>query len=426
MNRRRSTDRLRAISDSRPLHVLVLGNGVPLRPVLEALNGARYRTSPVRSIEDALERSNAEPCDLLLLDLNATGPAGVDVVQRLRVEAPDLPVVVLAAAENEQLAFAAKAAGASDHLVMGRFDGMLLLRVLQHTLELSRSEASYGLLQARYEALVRHSHDGICNLSLEGVVARTNVAFEIFTGWSGLEWMGRSLIDAAIQEDRKVAQQTIRRAAAGEVPMPVDVRFGTKAGEQVIGRIMVAPVFMHNKPVALLCTVRDVTQMMKTEVQTREVARTDHLTGLTNRRGCEEIIAREVARATRENASIGLALFDLDHFKNVNDTYGHETGDAALRAVAKVLLATMRISDTAGRWGGEELIAILPNTSLEGTRQIADRCRVGVQAIDGLPCQLTVSAGTAEWTRGQDVAVVISRADRKLYDAKSAGRNRVM
>jgi len=404
----------------------VLGDGHPVRGVVETLQEARYRTTEVPDVQAVIERTRAEACDLLLLDLSATGPAGVDVVQKVQAEVPDLPVLVVADDANEQIAFAAKAAGASDHLVSGRFDAMLLLRVLRHTLELSRSEAAYRLLQARYDALVRHTPDGIINMSLEGVVARTNLAFEAFTDWTGQEWLGRTLIDIVHQDDRKIAQQSVRRAAGGEVPLPFDVRMQTKSGSQVVGRITVAPVFYHNKPVALLATVRDVTQLRHIEVVEREAARTDHLTGLTNRRGCEEAIAREIARATRENASVGFALFDLDHFKNVNDTYGHETGDAALRAVAKVLLATVRASDVAGRWGGEELIVILASTSLEGTKQIAERARVGVEKIDSLPCQLTVSAGTAEWTRGQDVAVVLARADRKLYDAKRAGRNKVM
>lgn len=426
MNGRRSTDRLRSISETRPLHVLLLGDGRPLSGLLETLQGAKYRTTQIETIDAVMERVRAEPCDLLLLDLTATGPAGVDAVKRVQTDAPDLPVLVLADGDHEQLAFAAKAAGAVDHLVAGRFDALLLLRVLRHTLELARSEAAYRLLQARYDAIVRHSPDGICNLSLEGVVARTNVAFERLTEWSGQEWLGKSLIDVVHQDDRKLAVQSIRRAAAGEAPLPVDARMATKSGGQIVGRITAAPVFYHNKPVALLATIRDVTQIRNIEVVQREVARTDHLTGLTNRRGAEEAIAREVARATRENSSVGFAMFDLDHFKTVNDSYGHEAGDAALRAVAKVLLATLRASDVAGRWGGEELIAILPRTSLEGTRQIAERVRDGVEKLEGLASKLTISAGTAEWTRGQDVPVVLARADRKLYDAKAAGRNRVM
>ncbi len=426
MNGRRSTDRLRSISETRPLHILLLGDGRPLSGLLETLQGAKYRTTQIETIDAVMERVRAEPCDLLLLDLTATGPGGVDAVKRVQTDAPDLPVLVLADGDHEQLAFAAKAAGAVDHLVAGRFDALLLLRVLRHTLELARSEAAYRLLQARYDAIVRHSPDGICNLSLEGVVARTNVAFERLTEWSGQEWLGKSLIDVVHQDDRKLAVQAIRRAAAGEAPLPVDARMATKSGGQIVGRITAAPVFYHNKPVALLATIRDVTQIRNIEVVQREVARTDHLTGLTNRRGAEEAIAREVARATRENSSVGFAMFDLDHFKQVNDTYGHEAGDAALRAVAKVLIATLRASDVAGRWGGEELIAILPRTSLEGTKQIAERVRAGVEKLEGLASKLTISAGTAEWTRGQDVPVVLARADRKLYDAKAAGRNRVM
>jgi diguanylate cyclase (GGDEF)-like protein/PAS domain S-box-containing protein len=426
MTERPSGDRIRPLGETRALHVLLLGDGGPLRAAVDTLRGARYRTSVVAGPGQFSERLRAEPCDLLLLDLSTTGASGVEMVEHFQAEAPDLPIVVLVDGEREELAFEAKGAGASDHLVTGRFDALLLLRVVRHAIELARSAAAYRLLQARYDALVRYTPDGICNLSLEGIVARTNAAFEGLTGWSGKEWLGKSLIDMIHPDDQQLARQSIRRAATGDVPLPFDVRLKTKSGTQVIGRITAAPVFYNDKAVALLGTVRDVSQLRQFEVIEREAARTDVLTGLTNRRGCEEAIAREVARATRENASIGFALFDIDHFKKVNDTYGHETGDAALRAVARVVLAAVRASDVGGRWGGEELIAILPATDLEGARQIAERVRVAVAAIDGLPCRLSVSAGTAEWTKGQEVTTVLARADGKLYDAKRAGRNRVM
>jgi diguanylate cyclase (GGDEF)-like protein len=118
-------------------------------------------------------------------------------------------------------------------------------------------------------------------------------------------------------------------------------------------------------------------------------------------------------------------LFDLDHFKAVNDTHGHHVGDAVLRAVADILREASRASDLAGRWGGEELLAILPRADLRGARLFADRVRASVAELDDLPCQVTVSAGMAEWTRGQDVKAVLARADAKLYEAKRAGRNRV-
>jgi diguanylate cyclase (GGDEF)-like protein len=170
---------------------------------------------------------------------------------------------------------------------------------------------------------------------------------------------------------------------------------------------------------------RDVTQLRRLEARERDGSRTDHLTGLGNRRACEEAIEREVARATRENASVTLVLFDLDHFKAVNDNHGHHVGDLVLRAVAGALREASRASDLAARWGGEELLAILPRTDLRGARLFAERVRSSVAALDDLPCRVTVSAGMAEWTRGQDVAAVLARADARLYEAKRGGRNRV-
>ena len=100
-------------------------------------------------------------------------------------------------------------------------------------------------------------------------------------------------------------------------------------------------------------------------------------------------------------------------------------GPAVHPAVAGVLREASRASDLAGRWGGEELLAILPRTDLRGARQFAERVRAGVATLEGLPCRVTVSAGMSEWTRGQDVKAVLTRADARLYEAKRGGRDRV-
>jgi diguanylate cyclase (GGDEF)-like protein len=156
------------------------------------------------------------------------------------------------------------------------------------------------------------------------------------------------------------------------------------------------------------------------------LALTDPVTSLANRRGGEEALAREVARARRGGSPLSLVLFDIDHFKNINDQAGHAVGDRVLRGVSDILSASQRGSDLAMRWGGEEFLVLLPDVGLAGARAFAERVRENVQNLSvGEAGRITVSAGVAELQPDEDAAAALVRADASLYRAKAAGRNRV-
>jgi diguanylate cyclase (GGDEF)-like protein len=156
----------------------------------------------------------------------------------------------------------------------------------------------------------------------------------------------------------------------------------------------------------------------------------DGLTGVANRRHCEEALVAEVARADRFGTPLSLVLADLDDFKAVNDLHGHPVGDEVLIGLAEVLRATVRESDLAGRWGGEEFLLLLPGTDAEGAVHLADRIRVALaeQALagpDGVPFDVTCSFGVAQHAPGEDERSLLAAADRALYRAKRAGKDRV-
>lgn len=170
----------------------------------------------------------------------------------------------------------------------------------------------------------------------------------------------------------------------------------------------------------------DITAEVDLARERELLARTDWLTGLINRRGGEEAIAREVARARRLGSSLCFALFDVDRFKLVNDVHGHPVGDVVLREVARVLLGAVRASDLAVRWGGDELLTVLPAVPESGARVFAERVRKRVAALEipGAP-SVTVSCGVAEMGKYENVGAAVARADARLYEAKAEGRNRV-
>jgi diguanylate cyclase (GGDEF)-like protein/PAS domain S-box-containing protein len=175
-----------------------------------------------------------------------------------------------------------------------------------------------------------------------------------------------------------------------------------------------------------LGVLTDVTSEVDLNRERETLARTDPVTSLMNRRGAEELLEREASRAQRFGLRVSLVLFDLDHFKQVNDRHGHDAGDEALRAVAQTLLSAMRGVDAVARWGGDELLAILPATGADGARSFAERVRHSVEQLDERVIHgATLSSGVAELQPGEDWAEAIRRADSKLYEAKEAGRNRV-
>lgn len=162
----------------------------------------------------------------------------------------------------------------------------------------------------------------------------------------------------------------------------------------------------------------------------QEKARTDQLTGLGNRRYFEEHWARTVGDADRQGTVAGLILIDVDHFKAVNDTYGHEAGDLVLVAVAEALQAGRRASDFAARLGGEELALILAQSDATGAREVAERLRRRIEDLrirtPAGEVRVTASLGVGIYPgRSGDAARVFDRADRALYAAKRGGRNRV-
>jgi diguanylate cyclase (GGDEF)-like protein len=156
----------------------------------------------------------------------------------------------------------------------------------------------------------------------------------------------------------------------------------------------------------------------------------DKLTGLYNRGAFDNSLKREVGLSSRQHTPLSLIVLDIDHFKAINDNYGHSSGDRALKALADCITETVRQSDITFRYGGEEFTIILSNTDLESAQLLAERVRI---AVSQLTCNdgkrdfaFTISAGLAQLAQGEDGYALFDRADKALYKAKKSGRNQTI
>jgi diguanylate cyclase (GGDEF)-like protein len=188
-----------------------------------------------------------------------------------------------------------------------------------------------------------------------------------------------------------------------------------------------AVVWMVTALVFHLALVALVVARLMTDL--RRLSRYDSLTELLNRRAMEEALRHEAQRAARAGTPFSVLMVDADHFKTINDRFGHAAGDGALRHLADALRAERRDVDAVGRFGGEEFIVLLPGTSSEEALKAAERLRESLLrrpwAWDEQPMPLTVSTGVAAWNgNGDDVTQLLRRADSALYRAKELGRDR--
>jgi len=233
------------------------------------------------------------------------------------------------------------------------------------------------------------------------------------TGRHRLAWAAISLA-LALMVQRRVAP--LWRYGDGITPSLLDTCFGL-----AISVFMLVGIWGLRKLFA---------ELARQSEELRVLARTDPLTGLANRRETLARLQHELDRTARVGRPLSLIMLDLDHFKAVNDTWGHATGDAVLVAVAEVCRKALRRIDLAGRWGGEEFLIVLPDADAEAALAAAERLRAALaqRSITTRDAPLTVSAslGVATASASMQADDLVAHADAALYRAKEAGRNRVV
>ena len=232
-------------------------------------------------------------------------------------------------------------------------------------------------------------------------------------------------------EARTSAQALVRIARSQDTGDAGTMPLVTAGGEQrEFGWYHSRLPDLNSQGALLLLVGRDMTERERLFREVERLSTTDPLTGLSNRRHFDGAAKLEVMRARRYGRPLSAVMMDLDHFKRVNDTFGHTVGDRVLVAVSGLCLGLARKMDLKARLGGEEFCLLLPETPVESASVLAERLRADIEAMpleaDGQAFRITASLGIAGYAAGDELEAVLERADGALYAAKESGRNRVV
>lgn len=290
-------------------------------------------------------------------------------------------------------------------------------------------EAAHALAlhEQRVANLVINSLPGVFFLcDRAGNLNRWNANLETQLGYDSARLRGLKLADL-VDADGQATLEEVLAHIDGSSGISVEFDFITADGRSV-------PFFLDMTPVRELEGLDaevvgvgiNIAERKAMELELEHRATRDFLTGVYNRHKFMERLQVEWERADRYRRPLSLLLLDIDHFKQINDSYGHDAGDRALCSVVALLQARIRSSDVLGRWGGEEFIVLIPETGLEDAVALAEKLRTGLAGYgcDGVG-RLTASFGVAQRRAGESVEALLKRSDDALYEAKRGGRNRV-
>jgi len=281
--------------------------------------------------------------------------------------------------------------------------------------------------QARSDKRARRffelSHDMLCTTNMDGYFVELNDAWTMRLGYRLEELRATPFIEFVHPEERERTEAEAAALFEGVETLSFENRYLAKDGSWHWLRWSAQ---LSPDESLLYGRAADVTELKRVEAereellgQVQDMARRDDLTGLPNRRALQEQMPQEMARARRQRSPLCVAIIDIDHFKDFNDTHGHLAGDEVLRACAAAWDGALRGEDTIARFGGEEFLVLLPDTDREQACEIAERLRATT------PMGQTCSAGLACWDFAETIDDLLGRADQALYLAKAGGRDQI-
>jgi diguanylate cyclase (GGDEF)-like protein/PAS domain S-box-containing protein len=286
--------------------------------------------------------------------------------------------------------------------------------------------------EERFRATFEQAAMGICHLDEDGTFLRVNRRFCDMLGYTREELVGRTFREITNPDDLAASIACMQQALSGKIMRcDYEKRYLRKDGSEMWANVTVALVRgASGKPRYFIYAVEDISERKQMEQELRRLATTDPLTGVFNRRHFLDLGEKELSRACRYGRELSVLLMDIDHFKCINDTYGHAVGDETIKTLTHICLKNLRKNDFFGRLGGEEFAVVLPETGADVAIALAERLRQKLSearvSTDKKPIGFTVSIGVTTFNEeDRTIEAMMLRADAALYRAKNRGRNRV-
>jgi diguanylate cyclase (GGDEF)-like protein/PAS domain S-box-containing protein len=312
--------------------------------------------------------------------------------------------------------------------ILATFSVCLLILIFSGVIYVTdRSREAVRQSQESYKSLAEKSIAGVYVVQ-DGRFRFINSNAASFAGYTREELLGRDASILISPEDREQVRRNARAMLLDEGNSPYEFRIITKQGEALWIMETVASILYEGRP-AILGNSMNITERKQAEEKIRQMAYHDSLTGLPNRKLFSDRLGIALAQAKRNQKGVAVTMLDLDHFKDVNDTLGHDVGDHLLKAAAERLSAALRKGDTVARFGGDEFVLILPDLKgIEDVIQVAQKIVESFRKpflIDTHELLVTTSIGIAVYPHdGTDEGILLKNADIAMYQVKQAGRDR--
>lgn len=306
-------------------------------------------------------------------------------------------------------------------MIVSRDDKGNALRIVGSHSDISKRKE----IQLKMEEYINIINKNVVSSStdLNGNIIRVSEAFCLISGYTKDELIGYS--HNIVKDDEtpeSVYQDLWNTITSGDI-WEGEIKNKNKNGTSYWLNIKISPIKDDLGNITSYTAIhQDITDKKNIE----KLSITDKLTQLFNRQKLDDIFSMKLATARRYNTSFSIIMLDIDHFKNVNDTWGHQAGDEILKEFAKILKNNIRETDVAGRWGGEEFLILSTDTDLTGAIELAQKLRKTISSFNfSFSERKTASFGVASYHIGDDEKAILIRADKALYRAKQKGRNKV-
>ncbi len=381
---------------------------------------------------EAIEKYMAESPKMILMDANMPVMSGFDACKRIREIDPQesCPVLIITALDDDGFISEAFAAGASDYVSKPIHWTVLKQRIL-HKLKASRDAHALHASEERFRMLYQQSPLPYQSLDSQGFILEVNPAWLAMLGYNANQVIGKPFANFLSADDQqKFLQNFPKFKACGHASnvhfhilnsdrRQIDIELNGRIGYDLNGD------FKQTH-----CVLQDISKRQAMEDTLRKLASTDPLTGLANRRSFFEQAEHARLHCIRYQHPYSIMMLDIDHFKSINDTFGHDIGDDVLKLVSDIMAQSLREVDILGRLGGEEFAIVLPETPLSHALAVAERIRASIDVFkmetDRGNVDVKISIGvTLLSTHKESNERLLKEADLLLYKAKQNGRNRI-